>query len=92
LRRHDGRGRFIARPSGLVIGAQQQERGNGSQEQPTAQERQPAGRVRLVCRKVVRRGLVVVVVVTGVGFRSRIVMAMAAHDPAYLAVFPAKQV
>jgi len=48
--------------------------------------------MRLVRRKIVRSGLVVVVVVTGVGIRTGVVMAMAAHGPAYVAVFPAKQV
>jgi hypothetical protein len=48
--------------------------------------------MRLVRRKVVRGGLVVVGVVTGVGVRAGVVMAMAAHAPAYVAVFPAKQV
>ncbi len=56
---------------------------------PAAQQRQPAGGTRLIRRKVIRRGLVVVVV-PGVGVRVGVVMAMPAHDPAYVVLFSGK--
>jgi hypothetical protein len=75
-----------------MVGTQQHEGRNGSQKQASAQQWQPGRGIRLVRRKVVRSGLIVVVVVTGMGIRAGVVMAMAAHGPAYVAVFPAKQV
>jgi len=81
-----------ARLCRLVFRAEQDESENSGQKQPPAQERQPAWRTRLVRGKVVRGGFVVVVVVTCVGVRAGVVMAMTAHGHGYLVLFRAKQV